>query len=547
MLHIRNLSLKNFATHEDTSLALPAKGILAITGSNGAGKSTLLECVATALWGESLRGELGWVSGKSSSVTVSTDGLTASRKKGKSSPKLEWQATGEDTPAYETSAKAQAALEVLVGSYDVWRRTCVLSSLDSAAFSLARDSDRKRLLEEFLGLTMFDGALDACRKDRRAALAAAQAHEQAVKDATLQLSFAHQRHATAIKNQKTLLAATGGKDAATLKSEGVRVAELAKNAKADVDAVVARIANIDATIAHEKGILAADSSRIAKLGADKCGTCGQSVTDLRAHLKDEADKLAAQKRKHIAALETEQTAAQDELAELQDEYKSLTSKLEALRSDYRLAESMEKQRVGIDAEVRDAAALVTEWTEKKAQLASGSNAANDALHLEAVEQVLGLRGVRAQVLDQALAALEQQANAWLSRMPTDSGPLSVLLSGSTQQKSGAVVDSISLQVRGRPYAACSGGERRRVDVAILLALRELAVAAHGRDGTLFCDEVFDALDVQGQADVSTALREMAQDRLVVVICHSPSMLEALAPNVRVHVALNNGAATVRVS
>lgn len=545
MLHIHHLSLRNFATHHVTDLDLPTKGLLAITGSNGAGKSTILECVAAALWGESLRGEMGWVDGKNSAVIAITDGLTVTREKGKSSPKLKWMAAKGGTPTYETSAKAQDALDAVIGSYDVWRRTCVLSSLDSAAFSLARDSDRKRLLEEFLGLGMFDAALDACRKDRRTAAAAAQAHEQACKNANLQLSFAQQQYDKAVKTKETLLSSTGGKDAATLKSEGVRLAEMVKAAKADLDAVQGRIASIDATIAHDKGILAADAARLAKLGADKCGTCGQSVTDLRSHLKEEADKLAGQKQKHLAKLQEERAEEQEGLADLQEEHQRLSAKLESLRSDFRLAESLTKQRTQVDLDLAEAQKALDHWTAEKDRLDKGAEEASLAAHLEPVEQVLGLRGVRAQVLAHALSALERQANAWLSRMPTEQGVLDLSLSGSTTQKSGSVVDAIALKVRGRSYAACSGGERRRVDVAILLALRELAVAAHGRDGTLFCDEVFDALDVQGQADVSSALREMAQDRLVVVITHSPDMLNALRPDARLHVSLVNGVASVR--
>jgi len=168
-------------------------------------------------------------------------------------------------------------------------------------------------------------------------------------------------------------------------------------------------------------------------------------------------------------------------------------------------------------------------------------------HMDAVEQVLGLRGVRAQVLDHSLKALEQQANAWLDRMPTERGPLQISLTGSTTQKSGSVVDSISLKVHGRPYASCSGGERRRVDVALLLALRELAVAAHGRDGSLLCDEVFDALDAQGQTDVAAALGEMAQDRMVLVVTHSPELAKALRPKAKIHVGLVEGVAKVTTS
>ena len=129
-------------------------------------------------------------------------------------------------------------------------------------------------------------------------------------------------------------------------------------------------------------------------------------------------------------------------------------------------------------------------------------------------------------------------------MPTSQGALTLTLSGSTTQKTGNTVDAISLRVGGRAYASCSGGERRRVDVALLLALRELAVAAHGRAGTIWADEVFDAFDVQGVQDAAAALREMASERLVVVVTHSPDLLAALRPDVRIRLGLEDGRAVV---
>jgi len=238
----------------------------------------------------------------------------------------------------------------------------------------------------------------------------------------------------------------------------------------------------------------------------------------------------------------------DDLADLQAEHKELSKKVGELREQYRLAESQSKLRASLAAKIEDSKKAVAEWAAKiKAHGAGADKAAADAAHLEAVEQVLGLRGVRAQVLDHALGALESQANAWLSRMPTDAGVLTLTLTGSTTQKSGNTVDAIALKVRGRPYASCSGGERRRVDVAILLALRELAVAAHGRDGSLLCDEVFDALDAPGQADVASALSEMAQERLVVVVTHSPELAKALRPTMQLTVSLVDGAASVAVT
>jgi len=159
--------------------------------------------------------------------------------------------------------------------------------------------------------------------------------------------------------------------------------------------------------------------------------------------------------------------------------------------------------------------------------------------LEAVEQVLGVRGVRAHVLGEALRGIEAVANYWLAKVAGEG--LELTLDPYSEKASGGVSDAIALKVAGAGggfgYKAASGGERRRIDIALLLALAEVSQAASGRDGqgTLFFDEVFDALDGEGAGAVCAALAELAQTRCVVVISHSSTLVETLQPTLRLHV------------
>jgi DNA repair exonuclease SbcCD ATPase subunit len=157
----------------------------------------------------------------------------------------------------------------------------------------------------------------------------------------------------------------------------------------------------------------------------------------------------------------------------------------------------------------------------------------EVAELEACEVALGLKGIRAQVLGHALSGIEAVANLWLDRIC--GAGLSLKLLPYSEKKTGGVTDSISLQITGAgagEYLGASGGERRRLDVALLLALAEISRAAAGREpGTLFCDEVFDALDADGQADVAEVLRELAADRAIIVITHSPDLARMLRPDV----------------
>ena len=143
-----------------------------------------------------------------------------------------------------------------------------------------------------------------------------------------------------------------------------------------------------------------------------------------------------------------------------------------------------------------------------------------------------MRGVRAHVLGRALGGLEAAANGWLARVAGEG--LRLKLSPYTEKKTGGTSDAISLEIEGAGggygYKASSGGERRRIDVSLLLALAEVAQAAHGSEaGTIFADEVFDALDNVGLERVADVLQELAQDRTVVVISHNPDLQQALRP------------------
>jgi DNA repair exonuclease SbcCD ATPase subunit len=117
--------------------------------------------------------------------------------------------------------------------------------------------------------------------------------------------------------------------------------------------------------------------------------------------------------------------------------------------------------------------------------------------------------------------------------------MSLALASTTEKKAGGTSDAISLRVSvddgktSRPYASLSAGERRRVDVAMLLALADVSGAAAGRlNSTLWMDEVFDALDGDGAAAVGSLVDRLGSSRAVVVITHSDNLVRSVRAAVR---------------
>jgi DNA repair exonuclease SbcCD ATPase subunit len=586
-MNIRSIRLQGAYGHEDTTVDLPPAGVVVVTGSNGSGKSGLfLEAVAVALWGRTLRGAPAWGdSQQESSATVRLGGLEVSRLRAKGKTLLAWRPVIDGTeegravdscvrlggltvdattgqPVFETTTKAQEALDAHITSFDVWRRTCALSSADAAHFSLATDAERKRLLESVLGIERFDVALQSCRDDLSVADARARTVEREI--ALAQRSREHERaelekaerelatfNAQAPPpiplpsgNANALLAMMDGarKHARSLRDEiaqtNERLRELARaGGAADAEAAAASRVH-DQLVQHRD-----------------CPTCGQEIANARLEelrQKANAGRLrAAEERKKVHADVAAIQRQRDD--ELTPELREADDELRALQDKYGARDAAERASAARDVE-RDRweaarARLAESEVDHRARVEDASSKLEDAEKrqaavdreldtLKAVETVLGMKGVRVQLLARALGGLEAVANAWLPRLGLPG--LGLRLRPYVEKKTGGQSEAIGMEVAGagggHGYRAASAGERRRIDLAVLLALGEVAAAARGvGPSTLLFDELFDALDAEGVEAVTSALGELAQDRAVVVISHNPDLVRALPAARRYHV------------
>ena len=578
-MHIREITLAQFMRHEETTtVELPERGLVVVTGPNGAGKSSMIEGVATAIWGKTLRGTTPWRAGEAGYAEVLTDAIRARRTCTKGgAKKLKWFEDAEEAwRTYDTSTKAQMEMTELVGEFDRWRSTHVFSSQDAAHFTMASDGERKRLLENLLGLDRFDAAYKACRGDLKASergMAEAKADrqytaasfqgcegelqrfdeydaaEQAPEepeawDENMSVAIAHKIQAS----QAELYELQRARELAimNLSVSSGRVPEPYQQSPAAVELTAARkrfdLAKHQATqLAH--GI---------------CPTCEQDIPPdrwvRRFEALEEAEAEVAAKSEAVALEDAQARAAAkavDEAIwaaqELEKGFRAEAHDIESRRHAWERWRSTHTMWAKRDAQRSTARTqLVQRLSAAESHLGDAEDAVFDwdkrTRELEAVATVLGLRGVRATVLGQALGGIEAVANAWLGRIA--GAGLTLSLKPYTEQTNG-VADKISLDVLGAGggygYKASSGGERRRIDTSLLLALAEVSAAAAGlKPGTIFLDEVFDALDTEGVSAACEALADLAFDRAVVVITHSEELARRLPAVMRLHVTKERG-------
>lgn len=543
---VGRVEARAFKRYASVVVNLPACGVTLVTGDNGAGKSSLLDAVAWAGWGRTMRGANPWQAAQGAApcvVALECAGVEVRRERTGRKVSLTWARPGDAPTEYETTTKAQAALEVVVGSFDMWRRTSVFTAADAWAFADATDAQRKTMLEALLGLDMFDGALERCRADLRAAQQELARDEQA-------LARTRGVLAQAQSSQASLRAAQPAEppDGAALARDLARLDAALEGATLDSAALAAAARDADAMLQAARREKTAATARVAGVSRPTCDACGQGVPEAHAGaVRDRAaaDTKAADEAAHEAAGRLDAVAR--ERAAHDADLQRMRARRDALMRQQAAQEQAQRQRETWARLLRDADAAVANATAEEAVIVERVEAGRVRLEdLRVTESVLGMRGVRAQVLDGALHAVERVANVWLSRFAGEG--VEVKLRSRTALKSGGTSDAITVEVIGfggpEGYAGASTGERRRVDVAIMLALADVMRARAGVEaGTLFFDEVFDALDPAGIDAVCAALREVAAERSVVVITHNDGLAARIGADQHLHA--NAGSITRR--
>ena len=156
-------------------------------------------------------------------------------------------------------------------------------------------------------------------------------------------------------------------------------------------------------------------------------------------------------------------------------------------------------------------------------VSAGAKIASRIKVLDSCLLALDPRGVRAYLLDGAVCEvnhhLDSVSQALFGR---DFG---VRISTTTSKKSGEETNAFSLafSTAGGSYTTASGGERRKADLAVHLALRAF-VRSQGRGATniLVADEVLDTLDSVSSSSVVSILEDCASDGTsVFLVSHSP--------------------------
>lgn len=149
----------------------------------------------------------------------------------------------------------------------------------------------------------------------------------------------------------------------------------------------------------------------------------------------------------------------------------------------------------------------------------------------------GNQGIKSVLLDNVTPYLNQRANHYLNKLADNS--IEILFQTQTILKSGESRDKFKVEVTnangGDVYKGNSSGEKRRIDIAINLALQDLMQSRSNKTIDLCVyDEVFSGLDSVGCENVIFLLREKEKVcGTILVMSHDDALKELFTDSITV--------------
>lgn len=285
----------------------------------------------------------------------------------------------------------------------------------------------------------------------------------------------------------------------------------------------------------------------------------KDIQKLEAQLV-EIDKQVRVNENIEAKLESVMEEAQkskEGILKLQAQRGIVESKIEILKNSdnniAKLKERVEKLRLsGVNSEFTNLLKCkeqkIEELKEKGEQLVNELEMLKvEQDKLEFAVEAFSNSGIKSYLLDSITPLLNEKANSYLKKL--SGGTTEIKFTTQTRLSNGEVRDKFNVEifnsVGGDNYKANSAGEKRRIDLAISLALQDLALMqSNGSINILLFDEIFDALDNTGCENVIQLLKE-TQEKVgtIFVISHNESLKTLFEKDLVV--TKENGQTTIR--
>lgn len=521
------IAIRDFLSIEQLVIDLEERrGLVLVTGPNGSGKTAIIaESVHWALFGKTLRGltlsEVVRAGCRQAEVRITMElgglPIRVVRRAAISGQRnlAPLEVSGLDSAVKKTDLEAQLR-EMLPFTDTMFRSIFMLAEGFEESFARSSKRERAELIERLTGCEALDAAHKRVKDGRQVLLGKlATARERIANAERMRARLGSVGHEADVRRAEKLSEATDRVARIEGKLRDHRAAGVPEPAETNQRQVLDLMRGEHARwVAAERHLLS-ERNRIESLTEEaRCPTCRQPigaehVRDTMLSIQVELESVAGHKvaaaqkladaQKVVDEFEAKQKAHQRWNEDDRRIWTELTgakqtlSTLQASASEERGA--ADRQRSEIDAEI--AAAVKDHETQ------------NDKLpYIEFWLKAFSVEGIRSFRLDGVLDWLNTRLRVY-SEALFDGVVLSLSPEKQGKTKATNEISIVCDGLKGRRYEGASRGQRRRIDLAIHLALQDLAwQTSRIRCNVMVADEVLDSLD----ADAATRAIALFEER-----------------------------------
>ena len=553
-LQFLGLRLRNFLSFGNayTDIDLTAEGTILINGenidnggANGVGKTTIINAICYALYNNpfdkiSLKRLINNTNGeKDTLMEVSLRFLKGDKEyeiyrcRG-SETNIEISCDGQDITLDSVAENDKMVVEIIGYSYELFTNVIVFAG-GMEPFLLKSVGDQRKLIEELFNITILSEKAKTLKEKIKITEGDINIQEAVIRE---------QQNAVARYNKQVADA-----EARILKWEEDKETSIAK-----IKAQLESIDGIDfeaEKARHEELKITSDGVKILRQlsqasekkvreAITKCSKIGKELEHLRDSKCPYCLQQFADAGAKIAELEKQEEALIAEIDELKKEFEETDANLKAAEElEKQIKESIEHPNLDALLKIRTDAEVLRG---KLKQTEASTNP-----HLEAFEALLteSVKETNTKKLDELKTLLEHQQfmlklltdkNSFLRRsiinetVPFLNDRLNYYTSELGLPHLVNFADDMSCTVseygRELDFGNLSNGEKKRVNIAMSLAFRDVLHHLHGRANCMFIDELDGgALDLPGVDSIIRVLKKKSRDDnlAIWIISHRPEM------------------------
>ena len=524
------IRINNFQSYKEAEFTLDGQGLCGVVGSNGAGKSSILKAIAFVLFGIGTDDVINRQIGNNTSVELvgyhSNSSFRISRYRRHEKYKNNiFFFINDELVKSPTNTETQKKIEQFLGiDYKTFTNITSFSS-EALLFASADDASRKAIFEKILqNLEIYNSYLYKTKEKQKE-----------LSDKILKTK--HQ--IDLLKKEQTVISnlAEGEKKRAD-SFEDSRKLELSRlfKKKKGIEDKLQQVKKVESKLERylraedklwqyndsfvqqntrkleaEKEVL--EDRKEFLLETEKCPTCLQNIS---TKYKSKALTLVEEKLSSISPKIEECKRVDAVVAKLNKQFSLYIELKNKMQFQLDRVEYLTPELGEINEEIQEAEEKQNTHMENYSSLSAKSLQLRklikknirelgaldeEALYLVEISKAFSKTGIPNTIISRTLSYLENRTNHYLSILSEDS--LSLEITGQTATKAGALRNKIGINIISNSGAidfnVFSGGERQRINIALLLGLRDVALISKGLNmNCLFLDEVLDlSLDVEG--------------------------------------------------